>query len=69
MKRSQFHIRPKYCNNQFFFLINLGNSDLADLTQDELYKQHICGHHFLIEDFTSFNKCRLQKKVDFLNPL
>jgi len=34
---------------------------LADLTQDELYKRHISGHHFLDENFTSINKCKLKK--------
>jgi len=51
-----------YCNNTIFlFIFYLGNSDLADLTQDELYKRHICGHHFLDENFTSYNRCRLKK--------
>lgn len=49
------------------FILYLGNSDLADLTQDELYKRHICGHHFLDENFTSYNRCRL-KKSSFPQP-
>jgi len=58
-----------YCNNTTFcfFILYLGNSDLADLTQDELYKRHICGHHFLDNSFTSYNKCRL-KKSSFPQP-
>jgi len=34
---------------------------MADLTQNELYKRHVCGNHFLDESFTSYNKCRLKK--------
>ncbi|KAF0773805.1 Uncharacterized protein FWK35_00000133, partial [Aphis craccivora] len=40
----------------------------AHLTQDELYKRHICGHHFLNKDLTSFNKCRFVE-IDNIDPL
>jgi hypothetical protein len=39
----------------------LGNTDLLHLDETDLYKKRICEHHFVENDFTSYNKQHLKR--------